>query len=62
MIYNFNLDNNGNIIYEVECSWKDLKKDIKRILDSPNMCKIMKIAMIQSRLKHYENKYLRPKI
>lgn len=62
MIYNFNINPRcGKTYYECNKSWKELKADIKRILDEPQKCREEKVREIICRLEMYRNVYLKEK-
>lgn len=51
----------GKTYYEMNKSWKDLKKRIKQILDSEQESRINKINGIIGILEHYKAVYLTSK-
>lgn len=59
--YNFNTAPCGKTYYEMNVSWRDLKAEIKRILDDRNSCRENKIDLIICRLEHYKKTYLTSK-
>ena len=60
MIYNFNVcRSNGKTYYEMNKSWKDIKKRIKIILDEPQKCRYEKIIEIVGMLEMYNEMYLK---
>lgn len=56
---NFKMAPCGKTYYEVNKSWKELKKRIKQILDSTESCKETKILEIKCVIKDYESRYLK---
>ena len=57
--YNFNISPRcGKTYYEMNVSWRDLKTEVKRILDDRNSCRKNKIDLIICRLEHYKKTYL----
>ena len=59
MIYNFNTQRgSGKTYYEINKSWKDLKRRIKQILDDKDSCRENKINLIIALLEDYKKRYL----
>ena len=56
---NLNMASCGKTYYEINKSWKELKKRIKQILDLPESCKETKILEIKLLLEDYESRYLK---
>ena len=48
----------GRTYFEMSMSWRELKSDIKRILDIQDSSRIYKIDLIISKLEDYKNIYL----
>lgn len=59
--YNFNIAPCGKTYYEMNVSWRDLKAEVKRILDKKDSCRKNKIDMIIIMLEHYKKTYLTSK-
>lgn len=51
----------GKTYYEMNKTWKDLKKRIKQILDEEQSCREDKIRLIISLLELYKATYLKSK-
>lgn len=59
MIYNFNqCPKSGKTYYEINNQWKELKRRIKNILDSPQISRYEKCLGIESMLEFYRINYL----
>lgn len=60
MIYNFNIcPKCGKTYYEINKSWKDLKQQIKNVLDEKQKSRYEKIIEIQGLLDYYQTIYFK---